>query len=142
MKNLATKLLKVQQSVGGIKKTSDNPFFNSKYFDINQLLSVLKPVLSANGLVLVQPLSTNEEGNPTLTTILIDSDSGEELTTVTPLMPAKDVQKLGASITYQRRYALQSLFALEALDDDGNVASGKTVAKKAPAKKAAKKESF
>ena len=38
-----------------------------------------------------------------------------------------DPQKLGSTITYFRRYTLQSLLALNTKDDDANTASGKTV---------------
>ena len=34
-----------------------------------------------------------------------------------------DAQKMGSAITYFRRYTLQSLLALQALDDDGNLAT-------------------
>jgi len=34
-----------------------------------------------------------------------------------------DAQKIGSAITYYRRYTLQSLLALQAIDDDGNLAS-------------------
>jgi hypothetical protein len=42
---------------------------------------------------------------------------------------------MGSAITYFRRYALQSLFALEAVDDDGNVASAPKVEAKRPMQK-------
>ena len=39
-----------------------------------------------------------------------------------PLPNDLDAQKLGSAITYFRRYTLQSLLALQAIDDDGNLA--------------------
>jgi hypothetical protein len=42
-----------------------------------------------------------------------------------------DPQKLGSAITYYRRYTLQSLLALQAEDDDANLASNKVVANNA-----------
>jgi hypothetical protein len=36
-----------------------------------------------------------------------------------------DPQKMGSAVTYYRRYMLQSLLLLRAVDDDGNIASGK-----------------
>ena len=38
----------------------------------------------------------------------------------------QDPQKLGSCITYYRRYTLASLLGLQAEDDDGNAASGKS----------------
>ncbi|MEO1944415.1 MAG: ERF family protein, partial [Candidatus Thioglobus sp.] len=47
------------------------------------------------------------------------------------LLPSADMQKLGSAITYARRYALISMFALETADDDGNDAiTPKKVSKK------------
>jgi hypothetical protein len=39
------------------------------------------------------------------------------------LMPKSDMQQLGGSLTYARRYALVSLFGLAVEDDDGEQAS-------------------
>lgn len=133
MKNLAIKLLAFQKKVGAIPKNEVNPFFKSKYADINTYIEVVKPLLSKHGLVLLQPLSRltthltiNGEcaEKSAIRTILIDSESGEELSEVTPLPENPDPQKMGAIITYFRRYAIQSMLCLEAADDDGQSVSG------------------
>lgn len=124
MKNLYAKLLAVQQEVGAITKDSNNPFFKSKYFDINGLLDELKPVLNKHGLVVIQPLE-NIQGKAALTTQVIEVESGQSITSIVPLPETSDAQKMGSAITYLRRYSLQSLFLLQAQDDDGNGASGK-----------------
>lgn len=136
MKALAIKLLEIQKEVSGISKTSENPFYNSMYFDINQILSILKPELNKRNLLLLQPLDETNEGKPAITTIVIDADSGEELRFTSAITELADAQKMGGSVTYWRRYALQSLFGLEALDDDANGCVKKKVSK--PAAKAAK----
>jgi len=118
------KLLAVQQAVGAVKKSKTNPYFNSKYFDINSLLEALKPALNEVGLILAQPLIVHE-GKAALRTEIIDSETATRLMDSVIFLPeVTDPQKLGSAITYYRRYALQSLFALEAEDDDGNAASG------------------
>lgn len=124
MKNLYAKLLKVQQEIKAVKKEENNPFFKSKYFDINGLLEALKPVLNANGLVVMQPLS-NVGVQPAILTVLIDPESGESFESYAVLPDVQDPQKMGSAITYLRRYSLQSLFLLQAEDDDGNIASQK-----------------
>jgi hypothetical protein len=124
--SIYTKLLEVQKEIGAIKKDSTNPFFKSKYFDINSLLEQVKPVLNKHGLVVLQGL-TNIEGKLALSTKIagVDKETSCELETICPLPEVADAQKAGSAITYFRRYALQSLLALEAEDDDANVASGK-----------------
>lgn len=122
MKALYEKLLKVQEEIGSIKKSETNPFFKSKYFDINGLLDAVKPVLTKHGLILLQPL--NHEGTvTTLDTFIIDAETEAVFSSSTVLPDGIDPQKQGSTITYFRRYALQSLLGLQAEDDDGNIAS-------------------
>lgn len=122
MKNLYTKLLKIQQEVKAIAKDEMNPHFKNKYFNINGLLAELKPILNANGVIVMQPIA-NLDGKPVLNTWIIDAESGEELRTYLLLPENNNPQQMGSAITYFRRYALQALFLLEGEDDDGNTAS-------------------
>lgn len=126
-KTLHERLLNVQKKMGAIKKDATNPFFKSKYFDINSLLEQVKPVLNEEGIVLLQALD-NIDGKLALKTILMVSDDHRQVIEfVCPLPEVADPQKAGSAITYFRRYAIQSLLALEAEDDDANLASNKKV---------------
>jgi len=107
------KLLEVQKEIGAIKKDSTNPFFKSKYFDINSLLAEVKPVLNKHGLLLLQALD-----NGSLTTVIVEASTGDKISYGTAIPMGTDAQKAGSVITYFRRYALTSLLALEAEDDD------------------------
>lgn len=139
VKSIYAKLLAFQKAIKPIKKDADNPFFKSKYFDINGLLGEVKPALNDAGLIVLQPLNRKEEvfGATSkvvfsLTTQIVDPESGDMIESVMALPDNTDPQKMGSSVTYFRRYALQSLLSLEAEDDDGNIASGgnqKSVAK-------------
>lgn len=122
------KLLLIQQEIAAIKRDAKNPYFESNYFDINGLLAAVKPVLNKHKVVLLQPLAYLK-GRQMLVTVLMDTESETELRFFFPLPENPDPQKMGSLITYYRRYALQSMLALEAEDDDANEASGK--AKKA-----------
>ncbi len=117
-KTLYAKLLDVSKEIDPISKDSKNPFFKSYYFDINKLIEVVRPVLSKNGLVLLQPISEGKQYS-----IIIDADSGEQIESSLELPKIQDAQKLGSAITYFRRYTLQSLLGLQAEDDDGNKAA-------------------
>lgn len=128
MIKLYAKLLNIQKKVGAITKDSTNPFFKSQYFDINGLLTALKPLLNEEGLIVLQPLS-HIENRLALQTIIVDVESGESITHKTILPENTDPQKLGSAITYFRRYALQSFFLLQAQDDDANSAKVNPTAK-------------
>ena len=119
-------LLEIQKEIEPVAKTSDNPFYKSKYFDINALLEAVKPILSKHNVVLLQPL-THIEGHTAIKTILVDTDTGDAIEETVPITENPDPQKMGSAITYFRRYALQSLLGLQAEDDDANKASGKKV---------------
>ena len=114
------KLLEVQKEVGAISKDSKNPFFKSKYFDINQLIEHVQPVLNKHGLVLIQPIKSGK-----VESVLVDVESGDEIDSSLQLPELNDPQKLGSCITYYRRYTLASLLGLQAEDDDANLASKK-----------------
>lgn len=124
MKTLYKKLFEVQKEIKAIVKDESNPAFKgAKYFDINTLIAEVKPTLLKHGLLLLQPVE-HLEGKRTISTIVVETETGEEMKTTTYLPDVTDAQKFGAAITYFRRYALTSLLLLEAEDDDGN--SGKT----------------
>ena len=125
------KILALQTEIGVLSKTETNPFFKSKYMDINGLLAQLLPLLQKHGLTVVQPLVATNEGRPAIETLVYNKEDGKLLIDgYMPLPDLQDPQKMGSAITYYRRYALQSLFLLQAQDDDANHASDKKVAQK------------
>jgi len=113
------KLFDVQQKIGAISKDSKNPFYNSKYFDINSLISQVLPLLKENKILLTQPVKDNK-----VWTILTCVETNEFKDCDIDLPAITDPQKLGGAITYFRRYGLASLLALQAQDDDGNSTVG------------------
>jgi len=115
-------LIKSQQELGAVTKDKKNPFFKSNYADINAFLSTVKPIINANGLLLMQPSTAAENGEVAIETTLFHV-SGQWISSEIRMKPAKSgPQEVGSCITYARRYALQSLLSLEAVDDDGNLA--------------------
>ena len=100
-----------------MKKDATNPFYGSRYFDVNQLIEAVRPALIAENLLLLQPIKNNHVG-----TIIIDTESGDSVEAFLPLPDLQDPQKIGSCITYYRRYTLQSLLGIEAEDDDANKA--------------------
>jgi hypothetical protein len=119
---ILTKIAKIKKKVGKISKDSENPFFKSKYFDINTLLEHLEPLLQEEGLVLLQPIRENQVWSE-----IIDIESNQGISSSMTLPELTDPQKMGSAVTYYRRYTLASLLALQSEDDDGNLASSKQV---------------
>jgi hypothetical protein len=74
------KLFLLQQEIGKISKGQENPFFKSKYFDINKLLEQLQPLLEKHQLLILQPLTRTVSDKPAITTLIFDAESGEKLT--------------------------------------------------------------
>ena len=121
--NIFTKLQMLQKEIGAVSKDATNPFYKSKYFDINSLIKQLQPLLEKNNLVLLQPIESDYETNTEyVVTKIICPDTEKSIESRKKLSTQNDPQKLGSEITYYRRYTLQSLLALQAEDDDGNKA--------------------
>ena len=124
-KTINLKLFELQQEIGTVSKDTKNPFYKSKYFDINSLIKQLQPLLKKHRLLLLQPI---EEDMVYSKLICVDGTGG--VISALKLPEINDPQKLGSAITYYRRYTLASLLGLQAVDDDANVASGVTEDKK------------
>ena len=118
--NIYQKLLEVQKEVGKLTKDQEAKAgsFRYKYFDINQIVNLVAPVLSKNGLVLLQPIKDGKQYS-----IIVDSETTESVESELALPTISDPQKLGSAVTYYRRYTLQSLLGLQAEDDDANASS-------------------
>lgn len=114
------KLSLVRSGIKPIEKSSVNSHFKNKYYDINDLLSALTPLLEENKLLLLQPIEDN-----VVVSRIIDIDTGESVESKLAIKNEGTPQNKGSEITYYRRYTLASLLALEAEDDDGHRASQK-----------------
>jgi hypothetical protein len=140
-KNLISALVKAQASFENAKKSSKNPFFNSKYADLAEIIESVKKPLSDNGLGFVQTVEKRDgkieirsiDKNGTKKEMVFDNyalvttlfhESGESIISEYPILTDKEgAQGFGAGVTYARRYALQTLLGIPADDDDGNAAS-------------------
>lgn len=133
--NLASALLKSQREIEGVSKSSDNPYFKSKYADLTAVIESTIPVLNKHGIVVIQsPVPPPFEGHLAITTMLLH-ESGESIsgTAVVPLTK-QDPQAYGSAMTYARRYSLASIIGLKTLDDDAESAVRSAPVKQAEAK--------
>ncbi len=130
IKEIAAALSKAQGQLKNAKRDKLNPFFKKKYADLASLWDTCRPVLSTNGLSIVQGVSSNEM-NVNISTLLMHN-SGEWIESELILHAEKSTpQSMGSAITYGRRYSLSAMLGLVAdEDDDGNEASKENGKKK------------
>jgi hypothetical protein len=122
---LSAALCKAQAEMSGAVKGANNPFFNSKYANLEEVIRVVKGPFESNGLCFVQ-FPVSGEGSAGVETVIIH-ESGEFISNEFMLKCAKsDPQGMGSAITYARRYGLQSAVGIPSEDDDGQAASTPT----------------
>lgn len=120
---IAAAFIKAQNEMGNAVKDSSNPFFKSKYADLNAVREACIPALNKHNIAVLQP-TVQIEGKNFVKTILLH-ESGETIESLTEILFTRqgDAQAQGSGITYARRYGLQSLVCIGAEDDDGNKAA-------------------
>ena len=123
--NLTLALSIVQGKMSHAVKDSANPFFKSKYADLESVWDACRTLLSENGLAVMQfpGIYTEHDKSMSLTTI-ISHKSGEYISQEMSVPVTKaDAQGAGSALTYMRRYALAAVVGVVQADDDGNAAS-------------------
>lgn len=124
---LAAALVKAQGEIEGARKDANNPFFKSRYANLESVVEASRPALVANGLAVSQGLGDGPNG-PTLITTLIHS-SGQWMEGEQPIMPKGGTnatpQDLGSAITYARRYGYAAMVGVIQVDDDAEGAMGR-----------------
>lgn len=115
---LALALTKAQAEMGGAVMDADNPFFKSKYADLGSIIRVIKPPFAKHGLSYSQFPITSEDRIGVETVIV--HESGQFISNeFTMRVPKADPQSAGGVISYCRRYALQAVCGIPAVDSDG-----------------------
>ena len=123
--SLNAALLRAHKKILSPAKNSDNPFFKSRYADLDCVLESIRPFLLEEGIILEQEIITID-GQCSLKTIITHAESGEVKSfgpAIVPSLDIKDPQKVKSGVTYMRRTHLLAIFALAEVDDDGNEAA-------------------
>lgn len=121
IEKLALALCSAQGEMGGAVKGSANPFFKSSYADLTSVIKAIKEPCFKHGLSYVQ--LPHRDGNSIGVTTRLIHTSGQWIEHEFTLPMVKgDPQAAGSAITYARRYALQALFGIPAVDDDSESA--------------------
>ena len=122
-KEITTALSKFIQEVGTIEEKSDAQY--DKFADLSTVLSVVNPVLAANGLIVTNTTKIVEDKN--ILSVQLMHISGETLPPSEILLPKgiakNELYSTGQALTYFKRYLLLGLLNLTAgiPDHDGQV---------------------
>jgi hypothetical protein len=119
IKNIAIAMCEVQASMEVASKSSDNPFFNSKYADLSEVLRCIKGIIPSKNLSFMQ-MPSFESGVVSVETIVMHSTGEWISSTSSSPISKSNPQGVGDAITYLRRYSLAAIFGLAQKDDDGN----------------------
>jgi hypothetical protein len=114
-----------QADMTGAKKGSTNPHFRSKYADLPAVMEATVPALNKHGISVLQFPSFDLETKLVSVETRLLHKSGEWVSGSCSALPRdhKNVQAVGSTITYLKRYGLQSMTGCPSEDDDGNAAS-------------------
>ena len=122
-KEITTALCKFIQEVGTIEEKADAQY--GKFADLSGVLSVVNPVLAANGLIVTNTTKIVEDKN--ILSVQLMHISGETLPPSEILLPKgiakNELYSTGQALTYFKRYLLLGLLNLTAgiPDHDGQV---------------------
>ena len=100
--------------------------FKYDYLPLEQMLSLIQPVLHNNGFHLSQLFGFTPTGETLVKTKLVHIDGHEEISELPLFLPPRDLQKKneahvwGGAVTYQRRYSIKLILGLET-DMDNNM---------------------
>ena len=111
MKLITTALIAAKAQFKPIHKNKVNPHYKSKYATLDEILEAIAPALLSNNLLLIQPTIV-KDNSTVLKTILSHAESGEQLESELTIPAITDPQKLGAAMTYYRRFSICSLLAI------------------------------
>ena len=122
LSNLTKALVKAQSELKNASLNKTNPHFKSRYADLAEIRDTVMPVLSKNGIALVQYTQIGNAGFYLVTRLI--HESGEMIESRFPLPENTDKpQQMGSAITYARRYMMAAICGITAEeDDDGNAA--------------------
>jgi hypothetical protein len=118
MKSILQALAKFQETCPAIVRSSNNPFFKSKYASLEDIQKHIKPHLHKAGLVVTQA-NVVIEGAPYVESRVWEASSGEHISSTFPVIVGKvSAQDYGSAVSYAKRYSLTGLLNLIVADED------------------------
>ena len=139
--DLATALVEAQGELEDAAKDATNPHFRNEYATLSSVLKEIRPVFKKHGLAMTQVPWANKDSGLVLTTMIMHK-SGQWISgDLELLMGKQDMQGMGSSLSYGRRYAASAMALISQQDDDGNEASAQAPKKQEAKPTAASKAS-
>ena len=115
-------LVEFQAELPSAKK--NNVGYGYKYSDLGTVIDTAKPVLHKHGLGVIQILLEADEKTAKVETVLFHKTGGRVSSVASiPIVEMKGCnigQRYGASVSYLRRYAYQSIIGMASEDNDAS----------------------
>ena len=115
-------LSKVQKDLKHAKKDDKGAF--GKYADLATVYEVIRKPLVENGFSYVHSLTTQENGDHFVDTLLMHETGGTFKTSLPLIINKRDMQGLGSAITYAKRYGISMIVGLASEEDDEGKGAG------------------
>lgn len=123
MKSILQALAKFQEICPAVIKSSNNPFFKSKYASLEDIQKHIKPHLKTCGLVVTQA-NIVIDGAPYVESRVWEASSTEFISSQFPVIVGKvSAQDYGSAVSYAKRYSLTGLLNLIVADEDDDAQS-------------------
>jgi hypothetical protein len=122
-RNVYVALAAAQAEMEQVTKGSLNPAFKSRYADLADVVSVVRPALNRHGLAFFHQMIF-PDGAIHMRTIIVHGESDTSIECDVPLIVGKnDMQGMKSATTYAKRIGLESVTGIAPEDDDGNAAA-------------------
>lgn len=116
---IAPDLIVAQTEIQKVYRSGENPYFDSSYATLENVLDAVKPILNEHNIAIYQAPEVDDSGRQVLASYLIHT-SGQWFRAEYLVTAKDDEHKKGSSITYGARYCLKRQTGCSETDDDGN----------------------
>jgi hypothetical protein len=123
-KNIYMALCAAQMNMGRVTKGSVNPAYRSRYADLADVVSVVVPALSDQGIAMYHSMIRDSDGMMMRTTLSHGATDTHIHCDVPLIVDKNNMQGMKSATTYAKRIGLESLTGIAPdTDDDGNAAA-------------------
>ena len=118
--DLIASLSKAQGEYPRITFNRKDAYFEEEYADFDTIMSAIRPILSRNGLAVVQQQRIHDNGQTLLHTILTHN-SGQWMESRARILPLKEGARVyGSELNYQKTQALTTLLGVTVTNDSAD----------------------